>query len=52
MKKLLLIPAFLLFMSATPVGKVGRIESKPDEPIKVDKLNLKLHQIDSLINSK
>ncbi|AMQ00903.1 hypothetical protein AY601_4052 [Pedobacter cryoconitis] len=50
MKKLLLIPVFLLFFSAVPANRVGR--GKPVPPInRMDILNQKLDSINILLKS-
>ncbi|QNK61704.1 hypothetical protein H7F33_14225 [Pedobacter sp. PAMC26386] len=49
MKKLLVIPAFLLFMSAIPASTVQQSGHKPKDLLKIDQLNDKLQKLDSLI---
>ncbi|MBB5621964.1 hypothetical protein HDE69_003027 [Pedobacter cryoconitis] len=52
MKKLFVIPAFLIFMSAIPEHTVQPpVMTKPQDSLKIDLLNHKLQKLDSLIQA-
>lgn len=52
MKKLFIIPVFLIFMSAIPERTVQLpIRTKPQDSLKIDLLNHKLQKLDSLIQA-